>query len=98
MARAAAWGVAPGYHDIGGRWVAADPETVASVLDAMRADGEEPPRPTARVVRAGEPLSLPDGSEVATEDGAVLPAALAMAGLPPGYHTLRPAEPARPPP
>jgi 4-alpha-glucanotransferase len=90
MARAAAWGVAPGYHDIDGRWVAADQETVASVLDAMHADGQEPPAATARVVRAGEALSLPEGSEVATEDGCVLPAAEAMAGgLPAGYHTLR---------
>src|SRR5215831_620333 len=90
MARAAAWGVAPGYHDIDGRWVAADPKTVASVLDAMHADGQEPPPATARVVRAGDPLSLPEGSEVATEDGCVLSAAEAMAaGLPAGYHTLR---------
>jgi 4-alpha-glucanotransferase len=90
MARAAAWGVAPGYHDIGGRWVAADPETVESVLEAMHADGQEPPPATALVVRAGEPLSLPEGSEVATEDGAVLSGADAMAAtLPAGYHTLR---------
>jgi 4-alpha-glucanotransferase len=90
MAHAAAWGVAPGYHDIGGRWVAADPETVAGVLDAMRAEGPEPPPATVRVVRAGEPLSLPDGAEVVTEDGAVLSAAEAVAArLPTGYHTLR---------
>ena len=89
-ARAAAWGVAPGYHDIGGNWVAADPETVDRILVAMRADAPEPPPAAAEVVRADQPLTLPEASEVVTEDGAVLPAAGAMAsGLPPGYHTLR---------
>jgi len=92
-ARAAAWGVAPGFHDIGGSWVAANPETVDRVLDAMGADGRDPPRAAARVVRAGEPLTLPGGAEVVTEDGAVVPAAdVAAAGLPPGYHTLRRAD------
>jgi len=89
IAQAAAWGVAPGYHDIGGRWVAADRETVAAVLDAMGADAPQPPPPTAQIVRAGQPLALPDGSEVVTEDGATLRAASASAGLPAGYHTLR---------
>jgi 4-alpha-glucanotransferase len=89
-AHAAAWGVAPGYHDIGGRWVAADPETVRSVLAAMRAEGPQPPPATARVVRVGERLALPDAAEVVTEDGAVLPAAEAVAdGLPAGYHSVR---------
>jgi 4-alpha-glucanotransferase len=70
--------------------VAAAPETIARVLGAMRADGPEPPPATARVVRAGERLTLPDAADVVTEDGAVLPAREAMAaGLPPGYHTLR---------
>ncbi|HXM58894.1 MAG TPA: 4-alpha-glucanotransferase [Candidatus Dormibacteraeota bacterium] len=88
--RAAAWGVAPGYHDIGGSWVPARPETVSRILDAMGADGPEPPPPGALVVRAGErrPLSRP--AEVVTEDGAVLPAADAVpAELPAGYHVLR---------
>jgi 4-alpha-glucanotransferase len=90
IARAAAWGVAPGYHDIGGRWVAADPEAVAGVLGAMRADGTLPPPPTVRVVRAGRPLAVPDAVEIVTEDGAVVPASdAATAGLPSGYHTLR---------
>jgi 4-alpha-glucanotransferase len=90
IAHAAAWGVAPGYHDISGRWVAADPETVAGVLGAMHADGHLPPPATVRIVRTGQPLALPDGAEVVTEDGAVVPAAdAAAAGLPSGYHTLR---------
>jgi 4-alpha-glucanotransferase len=92
-AHAAEWGVAPGYHDIGGHWVAADPETVSRALAAMRADAPEPPPATALVVRAGEPLTLPDAAEVVVEDGAVLAAADATAGgLPPGYHTLRRAD------
>jgi 4-alpha-glucanotransferase len=89
-ARAAAWGVAPGYHDIDGRWVAADPDTVDCVLDAMGAEGPSPPPPAAVVTRVGEPLALPPGAEVVTEDGALVPAGHAMSGgLAPGYHTLR---------
>ena len=88
MDRAAAWGVTPGYHDIEGRWVAADPDTVQSVLSAMRAEGPAPPPPAAHVVRAGAALALPGSAEVVTEDGAVVPAA-DVADLPTGYHTLR---------
>ena len=88
--RTAAWGVAPGYHDIDGRWVAADRDTVDRVLAAMGADGDAPAPARVRVVRSGEPLALPAASEVVTEDGAVLAAAEAgAAGLPNGYHTLR---------
>jgi 4-alpha-glucanotransferase len=88
---ATAWGVAPGYHDIGGRWVQAEPETVSRALAAMGAEGPEPPAPAALVVRAGETVPLPGPAEVVTEDGAVLPAPAALpAGLPTGYHTLRP--------
>ncbi len=88
IARAAAWGVTAGYHDIDGRWVAAGPDTVESVLAAMGAEGPAPPSPAALVVRAGETLTLPGPAEVVTEDGAVLPATGA-ADLPIGYHTLR---------
>lgn len=88
--RAAAWGVAPGYHDLEGRWVTPRPETVSRVLDAMGADGPEPPPPGALVVRTGETRALPWPAEVVTEDGAVLPAPGALpADLAAGYHTLR---------
>jgi 4-alpha-glucanotransferase len=84
--------VAPGYHAIGGRWVAAGPERVAMVLDAMGAGDAVAPSPApVLVVRTGEARALDGAAEVVTEDGAVLAAAGALpADLPPGYHTLRP--------
>ncbi|HEY4028581.1 MAG TPA: 4-alpha-glucanotransferase [Candidatus Dormibacteraeota bacterium] len=90
-ARTAAWGVAPGYHDIGGRWVAAEPESVGMVLAAMGAgDAQDPPGAPVLVVHAGEATPLDGPAEVVTEDGAVLTAGGALpADLPLGYHTLR---------
>ncbi len=88
--RAAAWGVTAGYHDIGGHWVSADPETVARVLAAMGADRDEPPEPPVLVVRTGERPALDGPVEVLTEDGALLTADGSVpADLAPGYHTLR---------
>jgi 4-alpha-glucanotransferase len=88
--RAPAWGVTAGYHDIGGRWVAPEPETVARVLAAMGADRDEPPEPPVLVVRAGETPPLDGPVEVLTEDGALLTAHGSLpADLAPGYHTLR---------
>src|SRR5215472_12892662 len=89
MGLAEAWGVAPGYHDIGGRWVAAEPGAVSRALEAMGADGPEPPAARTLVVAAGETPRLRGPAEVVTEDGAVLPAGDGLPeGLPPGYHTL----------
>src|ERR1041385_2315895 len=91
MGRAAAWGVAPGYHDIGGDWVPARPETVARMLDAMGADAPSPPAAGALIVRTGETHALPGPAEVVTEDGSILPVSDVLpADLPIGYHVLRP--------
>jgi 4-alpha-glucanotransferase len=85
----AAWGIADGYHDVGGRWVAADPEAVDRVLAATGARGAPPPAPIL-FARPGEPVEVAEPSELVTEDGAVLgPDAWPSAELPLGYHTLR---------
>lgn len=89
-AQAISWGVSPGYHDIGGRWVPAAPETVSLVLSAMAATEQPPATPPVLVVRAGEPEAVEGPVEVVTEDGATLRADGALPeGLRPGYHTLR---------
>jgi 4-alpha-glucanotransferase len=89
MSMAQAWGVAPGYNDISGRWVPAEPETVCRVVDAMGAEGAPPPPPVL-VVHAGQTLPFAGTAEVITEDGAVLEANASLPpDLPPGYHTLR---------
>src|SRR2546430_5497930 len=76
--RASAWGVAAGYHDIGGNWVPASPETAARVLDAMSADGPEPPPPGALIVRACEARPRPAPAGGVAEDGSVCPASAAL--------------------
>ena len=88
MTMAEAWGVAPGYYDIEGRWVPAEAETVCRVLDVMGAEGV-PPAPQVLFVHAGQTLPLAATSEIVTEDGAVLRTEALPPDLPPGYHTLR---------
>jgi 4-alpha-glucanotransferase len=84
-----AWGVAPGYHNIEGRWVQANPETVSRVLSAMGAESNPSP-PGTLVIRAGQTPSLDCSAEIVTEDGAVLTVETALPpDLPIGYHTLR---------
>ena len=86
----AAWGIAPGYHDITGRWVEPEPDTVRLVLDAMRAEGWAPPPSPVRIVEQGTPLDLGEAHELTTEDGAALPEVHVLPpDLPPGYHRLR---------
>ena len=89
MSMAEAWGVAPGYNDISGRWVPAEPEAVCQVLDAMGAEGAPPPPPVL-VIHAGQTLPFAGTTEVVTEDGAVLEANASLPpDLPLGYHTMR---------
>ena len=84
-----AWGVAPGYHDIDGRWVQANPETVSRVLSAMGAEGHPSP-PCTVVIRAGQAPSLDCAAEIVTEDGALVTVQSVLPpDLPIGYHTLR---------
>src|SRR5215472_4141860 len=89
MTMAEAWGVAPGHHDIDGRWVPSQPQSVSRVLDAMGAEGA-PPTPPVVVVYAGQALPLSGTAEVITEDGALIRLDGSSApDLPYGYHTLR---------
>jgi 4-alpha-glucanotransferase len=84
-----AWGIAPGYNDIAGRWVPAEPDGVSGALAAMGADGAEPPGPGALVVREGDTRPVGGPAEVVTEDGAVLAISGTLpADLPAGYHSL----------
>jgi 4-alpha-glucanotransferase len=86
---ASAWGIAEGYHDISGRWVEPEPETVSRVLANLGATEAAPPPSPVRVVRAGEGLVLDEPHEVTTEDGRSLPAEGGLpADLDLGYHTL----------
>lgn len=82
--------MAPGYHDIGGRWVPAQDETLCRVLRAMDAEGA-PPAPPVVVVHAGQTLPRSAGgtAEIITEDGAVVKVHHTLPpDVPAGYHTL----------
>ena len=92
MTDPAAWGIEPGYHDVGGAWHDADPASVEAVLGAMGADSAGPEPLTERdvwVVRQGDAvrcdgewaLRLEGGSE--REGRHTLPP-----DLPLGYHDL----------
>lgn len=93
----AAWGIAPGYHDVWGRWTAPTPEVAAELRRAMGAvtddPSEAPPAGAAlRVVRHGRPattevtepawLTLEDGSQLRVRHGHLPP------DLPLGYHRV----------
>ncbi len=88
--KAEAWGIAPGFHDIAGRWRMPGPEAQAALLAAMGAAGAEPDAAGAPlVVTAGEQPAVPE-PELLTEDGALLELDGRLpAELPPGYHRLR---------
>jgi 4-alpha-glucanotransferase len=85
------WGIEAGYHDAGGTWRTAPPDTVAAFRTAMGA-ADAPPAPpgdhTARFVREGTNPDVPPG-ELVLEDGT----RCAVGGplpvdLPLGYHRL----------
>jgi 4-alpha-glucanotransferase len=93
----AAWGIAPGYHDVWGHWKATSPEVAAELRRAMGARTDDPTEPppagaALRVVRAGRPatsevtepawLTLEDGSQLRVRHGHLPP------DLPLGYHRI----------
>ena len=87
---AQAWGIADGYHDVTGQWVAADPVAVQRALAAMDADRPEPPPSPIRFAHPQEHIDVDEPAELLTEDGAVLaPEEWRATDLPTGYHTLR---------
>lgn len=88
-----AWGVTPGYEDVDQVWHDAPPATVAAVLEAMGADGPQPPGVGSDnpvwVVRAGERVRAEGPWSLTREDGAVVRGADALpADVPLGYHDL----------
>ena len=85
-----AWGIEDGYWDISGNRHDASPETIASILSAMGAEGDGPPEPPAWIVHAGETHALPAPGTVETEDGGSLPVTERLPpDLPLGYHVLQ---------
>lgn len=87
---AQAWGVAFGYHDLQGRWVEADRQAVAAVLEAMgAAPGRRPPASRILFASPGEQLDLAEPHDLITEDGALLRVEQKLPlDLPHGYHQL----------
>ncbi len=88
-----AWGLTEGYRDAEGVWHATTPEARAALLAAMRVEPDAPLPPPApvRVVRAGEPVTLPHPADLELEEGGTLRAETALPpDLPLGYHALRP--------
>jgi 4-alpha-glucanotransferase len=90
-----AWGIEPGYHDVGGEWHQAPDDTVATFLECMGADvehAEEPPGlghdNPVWVVPAGEQVRADGRWQVRTEGGATLEIQDWVPSLPLGYHHL----------
>ncbi len=87
------WGVAPGFHDVGGQWREAPPATIDAILESMRAGPGDPPPPTAVTVRTDHQLPPLGPGRVRLEDGATLEVDLELPpGIPVGYHTFEPAD------
>jgi 4-alpha-glucanotransferase len=85
-----AWGIADGYHDVTGHWVAAELDAVQLALAAMRADHPEPSPAPIVFAHPQEHIDVEEPAELLTEDGALLaPEQWRSADLPTGYHTLR---------
>src|SRR3954468_14742078 len=86
---AGAWGIADGYHDVGGGWHPTPPETVEAFLDAMGAEGDEPPAAAVRVVRRGAQVPVERPSQLDLEDGGSIRVDAELPhDLPLGYHRL----------
>lgn len=88
----AAWGIAPGYHDVNGTWHPAAPHSVAAALQAMGADtatpsglGDDNP---VWVVGDGEPVTVDGRWSVRTEAGEEFTVDGSVPPLPLGYHDL----------
>jgi len=86
-----AWGIVPGYHDIGGDWHETPPETRAALVAAM--GGGTPQRAAVQVARPGQALPIAGPAELALEDGTALTVRERLPpDLPLGYHRLQPLE------
>ena len=87
-----AWGIAEGYHDVGGGWHATSEQTVDAFLAAMGAETEHPPAGhEVRVVRAGDHVPVDRPSRLDLEDGGdVRVEGQLPPDVPLGYHRLTP--------
>lgn len=88
-----AWGVTTGFEDVKGRWHDAAVDTIAAVLEAMGADGPQPPgigpENPVWVVQAGDRVRAEGPWTLTLEDGAVVAGAhLLPTDVPLGYHEL----------
>ncbi len=78
-----------GYHDALGTWRVTSDETRTAILTAMGADASADGGPAVRVVRQGQPLELPDESELRLEDGTRLRIENGKRwDIPIGYHDV----------
>ncbi|HET9077605.1 MAG TPA: 4-alpha-glucanotransferase [Acidimicrobiales bacterium] len=85
------WGVAPGFHDVGGVWREAPRSTIDAILESMGAGPGDPPPPALVTVRTDHPLPGVGRGRLRLEDGAESPVDGDLpAGIPPGYHTFEP--------
>ena len=88
-----AWGIDDSYRDDYGNWREVSQETKIAFMEAMEADGDEPPGAALLVVRQGTEISIPDSisrpCELRLEDGTTLRPVDRLPGdLPLGYHSL----------
>ncbi len=85
-----AWGVSPGYHDIGGTWREAPQSTVRAVLETMDATGPIPPAgvPVWTVRTNEEAVHLGGRWELHGENGEYERVSGTMPVPPPGYYDL----------
>ncbi|MBV9661055.1 MAG: 4-alpha-glucanotransferase, partial [Acidimicrobiales bacterium] len=89
----ATWGVAEGFHDVGGRWHPVSAPTLAAVLESLGAQPGDPPPPALVTVRTDHLLPSLGRGRVVFEDGGELDIeGDRPASLPLGYHRFQPAD------
>ena len=63
------WGISDGYWDVAGAWHPIDEAVRAALLEAMGAEGEDPPSTGYWSVRHGDGPHLQSPCDVRLEDG-----------------------------
>lgn len=86
------WGVAAGYHDVGGAWREVPTRTVEAILESMAATPGDPPEPVLVTVRTDHVLPDIGPGLVRLEDGGeMLVDGRLPQTIPLGYHQFEPA-------